>query len=379
MKLCFISSFPPSKGNLAEYGFYLIKEFKKSKLFDSIVVLANQSNSKKEERIGKLKIIRCWKQDDFFLPFRILYRIWKENPDIVHFNLHMMNWGKSKVVNFLGAVTPLLTKILLRKKVVITLHNIVEAVDLEKMNLKKNFLIEIGTYLATKSLLSVDKVIVTLDFFKRILVKKYKAKNIVTIFHGTFGKKVKRINLNSNKILAFGFWREIKNLPLLIEAFSDLKKKYKNLELIVAGSSHPYFPNYLEEIKKKYKKVKGIKYLGYVPEKKLDKVFKSSFLIVLPYLTGVGTSGVVHLGVSYGKPIIASDIPQIVETTKEEKFKVIFFKNNDKEDLKKQIEWILKNRKKVRKIVEENLKISAKNSFSQISKKYLSLFKSLIS
>jgi glycosyltransferase involved in cell wall biosynthesis len=290
----------------------------------------------------------------------------------------MRSWGRRKLVNFFAHLTPFLVKFFLRKKVVVTLHNIFESVNLKEMGISNDFLTLFGAKVSMKFLLFSNKVVVLLKRYKRILRKRYK-KSVGYIPHGTLGKKISKINFNGYKILTFGFWSPYKNLPLLLEVFNELKKKYKKLEVIVAGETHPNYPTYLATIREKYKFMKDIKFLGYIPNRKLSNLFLSSSLIVLPYLTSTGTSGVVHLAVSYGKPIIVSKLPDIEATAREEGYKLILVRKNDKVALKKAIEKLLKNKKLYLKIAERNLELSEKYSFSRISKMYVNLYKQLIS
>ncbi|MDT7858487.1 MAG: glycosyltransferase [Candidatus Aenigmarchaeota archaeon] len=376
MKVCFVSAYPPSRGNLAEYAYFLTKELIRDARISSLTILAN-GDFLKRERKRKLKIIRCWKNDSLLIPLKILINVYRENPDVVHFNIHMRSWGRKKLVNFFAHLTPFLVKFFLRKKVVVTLHNILESVNLKEMGISNDFLTLLGAKISTKFLLFSDRLVVLLKRYKRIIRNRYK-KNVVYIPHGTLGKKISNINFNGYKILTFGFWSPYKNLPLLIEVFNELKKKFKKIELIVAGGPHPNYPTYLTTIKEKYKLMKGIKFLGYIPNRKLSSLFSSSSLIVLPYLVSTGTSGVVHLAVSYGKPIIVSKLPDIEATVREEGYKIIFVRKNDKVALRKAIERLLKNKKLYLRIAERNLELSEKYSFSKISKMYVNLYRKLI-
>jgi glycosyltransferase involved in cell wall biosynthesis len=379
MKVCFVSAYPPNKGNLAEYGYYLVNKLIKNNLVNELIVLANYtSNSNRIEKFDKLKIIRCWKNNSFTIPLDVLKALKRENPDLVHFNLHMMSWGKNKISNFLGAITPYLVKVLLRKKVVVTLHNIVEATNLEELGISKNKITLFFASIATKFLLKADKIVVTLERFRRILEKKYKADNVMRILHGTLGRRVKKLRVGGKTILTFGFWRKNKNLPLLIDVFRELSKKDRNVKLIVAGSSHPNFPGYLENLREMYGKMENIIFTGYVPENKLQTLFTSSTVIVLPYATATGTSGVVHLAISYGKPIIVSDLPEIREPMKEENLELILVPKNDKKALRKAIWKVLINENLQRKIARKNLESAKKYSFLNISKEYIKIYKELL-
>jgi len=379
MKICFVSAYPPNKGNLAEYGRYLVNEFIKHDLIKKIVVLANYNpNSRKIEDFGKLKIVRCWKNNSLFIPIGITKVLKREKPDIVFFNLHMMSWGKTRIANFLGNITPYLVKKFLKKKVIVSLHNIVEATDLDGLGIKSSMLNLFGSYLATKFLLNTNKVVVTVSSFISLLNNKYGKTNIVYIPHGTLGKKVKNVRTGGKIILTFGFWRENKNLPFLIKVFKELYEKDKELKLIIAGDSHPNFPSYLKKIRRRYNNLKNVFFTGYVPENSLDKIFLSSTVIVLHYATATGTSGVVHLAASYGKPVIISDLPEIREIMKEEKLSLILVPKNDREALKLAIQRIIANKKLQKDIGSKNLNIAEQMSFLNISKKYVKLFEEVL-
>jgi glycosyltransferase involved in cell wall biosynthesis len=378
MKVCLISAYPPSKGNLAEYAYFLTRELVKEPSISSLTILANGEEFEIKEK-GKVKIIRCWRNNSLLIPMKILVNVYKEKPDVVHFNIGMRSWGRKKLVNFFAHLTPFLVKVLLRKKVIVALHNILESANLKEMGINNSSLTIFGARLSTRFLLFSDRVVVLLRRYKRILLRKYRKRNIVYIPHGTPGKKTSKINFNRNKILTFGFWSPYKNLPLLVDVFAKLKKKYKNLELIIAGDSHPNYPRYLDFLKEKYKFVRGIKFLGYIPNNKLHKLFLSSSLIVLPYLTSTGTSGVVHLAVSYGKPVIISRLQDIEATAREEGYKLVFVKKNNKTELKNAIEKLLKNKKLYLKIAKINSEASERHSFSKVAKMYVNLYKQLTS
>lgn len=374
MRICFISSFPPNKGNLSEYGFYLINEISKKEKLEIFII----ADCAEKRKTGNFKVLRVWKRDSIFIPFKIFSSIHSINPDIVHFNSHMMSWGKSRIVNFIAFLSIPLLRFILRKKVVVTLHNIYEATDPEKLGFKKSFINNLGARIATKFILFADLVVVLVKKYVDILKKNYKAKNVIYMPHGTLGRKLKKPILGKNIILTIGFWRKNKNLPLLIEVFDEIKKVFKKLKLVVVGTSHPNFPGYLEKIKEKYKNRKDIIFTGYLEDKELEKIIKKAALIVLPYTVSTGSSGVVHIVSSFGKPIIMSMLPETEEMIKEEGFYIITVPVNNKEELKRAIIKVLKNKSLQKRIAEKNLKAAEKQSFSKLAEKYIKIYKSLI-
>lgn len=376
MKVCFISAYPPNKGYLAEYAEYLISELKKRREIEKILILANKAmGCKRYEEKGKLKVVRCWETNNILTPLYLLREILVLSKDwIIHFNLNMMNWGTRKLVNFICYSLPFFIKLFLRRKVIITLHNLADAINLKRVKfISPSFLNKLGLKIVTKFLLRANKVTVTISYYKKILEKRYNVKNVVHIPHG-FPQPVKKIKLTKNKILAFGFWDPRKKLELLIKIFKELKKENQKIELIVAGTSHPKFPNYLEKIKKKFRD-NSISFLGYVPQHKVKEVFLNSTLVVLPYTVSVGSSGVLHLAASYGKPVVMTRLPDLVKSIEEENLSVEL---TTLKDLKNSIKKILQDEKLQRKMIENNLKAAKKLSFKTISKRFITLYEEVL-
>ena len=99
---------------------------------------------------------------------------------------------------------------------------------------------------------------------------------------------------------------------MLLETFNIVNNIRKDTKLIIAGSSHPNYPKYLEKFSLKNTS-STIIYKGYIPEKQLPEIISSSDVVILPYKTCTGTSGVVHLVSSFGIPIIATNHPEFRE------------------------------------------------------------------
>ncbi len=380
MKVCYVSSYPPNRGNLSEYAYNFVNSLVKNKKVEEVIVLANKhKNAKKVEIHKKMKIIRCWENNSFKIPMDILMNVKKLKIDIVHFNMGIMSWGKGRIVNFLGGLTPFLIKKILNKKVTITLHNVAEATDLSKIEgIKQSKINLFGLWLLMKLILSVDKVFVTLKSYVKILKRKYLCDNIVHIVHGTFDVKVKKVKIGGKTLLGFGHWWSCKGLSILIETFKEIQKEDEEIKLIIAGDSHPRYPTFLKKIKEKYANVPNITYTGYVPEKKIKDIFNSSTVVVLPYTCTVGSSGVLHLACSYGKPVIISDLPDIREAAKEIKASVIFVKPNDKESLKKAIKKVIYNKNFQKNIIKKNLENIKKFSFNYVTNEYVKNFEEII-
>jgi glycosyltransferase involved in cell wall biosynthesis len=147
----------------------------------------------------------------------------------------------------------------------------------------------------------------------KVLSERFKCKKLAWIPHGAWdvdpGTKTAH---NPQTILYFGHSGPYKDLDLLYEAFNILSKRKSTIKLVVAGDSHPNYPNFLNIYKSRNDRL-NIQFTGYIPEDQFSIFFKDIEVVVLPYHTCTGTSGVAHLACSYGIPIVATDLPEFHE------------------------------------------------------------------
>ena len=114
-------------------------------------------------------------------------------------------------------------------------------------------------------------------------------------------------------ILYFGLIRQYKGVPYLVEAFNSLPSSIAlRSRLLIVGEVW-------EEGELLQKIVDASPYKSqitlvsrYIPDSMIPKYFSASDVIVLPYLRASG-SAVAHIALTYGKPIILSDVPALRE------------------------------------------------------------------
>lgn len=314
LNICIVTFFPPSRGRLAEYAYYLVNELQRLPKINHIDVLADVNQHHTTMKLGnKIILYRVWKPDNVLSILSILFKIIGLKPDIVHFNLHMAVFGRSRLANFFGLSLPLLSR-LLGLRTLVTLHNISEKINVEKCGYKNNFINRRGSFLATKLLTLASGITVNVKSYTKTMRKRYKCESVRWIPHGTW-KVSNPSNLNHPTVLYFGHSGPYKDLDLLFEAFQILRRKRKDVKLIVAGSSHPNYPGFLD--KYKINSSSAVEFTGYIPEEQIPDLFEKSSVVVLPYHTCTGTSGVAHLAASYGVPMVATDLPEFHELVAE--------------------------------------------------------------
>lgn len=109
-------------------------------------------------------------------------------------------------------------------------------------------------------------------------------------------------------LLFFGEWRKVKGLPVLMEAFDELLKRRPGAQLTIAGTPCPVDLD-PEEVRRWAAGHPGAVEIvdHYVPVEDVPRLFGAARAVVNPYLTGY-QSGVVHLAMTMGRAVIASEV-----------------------------------------------------------------------
>ena len=387
MKIGLLTAFPPSKVTLNEYGYHLAKNFVLNEEVTELVLFTDKTSSEKQldfEKKEKIKIKDCWQFNSYTSIFSIIKEVKSEKPDFILFNLQFVKFGDKKIPSALGLLLPMILR-LQGFKTVVLLHNILEQVDLEKAGFTKNKLLQwvynfIGTNI-TRCLLKANYVVVTIQKYVTILNEKYKSKNVIQIPHGTF-ESIPTPNFEITKfprqIMAFGKFGTYKKVEILIEALEIIRKTNSEpLEVVIAGTDSPNTPGYLEAVKEKYKNVNGLIFTGYVEENQVETIFNNSTIVVFPYTSTTGSSGVLHQAGSYGKAVVMPNLGDLAILIKDEGYKGEFFDAESASSLASAIQKILSNESYRKEIAIANYEAASALSMDKIITMYLNCFKSI--
>ncbi len=387
MRIAVVTSFPPSKVTLNEYGYHLVKNFVQKEEVSELLLITDKTKDPKQldfENSNKVSVKECWEFNSYVNIFTICKTILKDKPDAVLFNLQFVKFGDKKIPAALGLLLPMILR-LLGCNTVVLLHNILEQVDLESAGFTKNKLAQkiynfIGTSL-TRCILKANTVSVTISKYVTILNEKYKSKNVILIPHGTF-ETPKNPNFDlpqgPKKVMAFGKFGTYKKVEILIEAVELIREKSNEaIEVVIAGTDSPNTPGYLQAIKEKYVNVPGIVYTGYVEENQVATIFNESTMVVFPYTSTTGSSGVLHQAGSYGKAVVMPDLGDLSILVKEEGYSGEFFNPESTESLANAINAILVDDDYRKKIAMTNYKAACELSMDKIVDMYLQSFKQI--
>lgn len=225
----------------------------------------------------------------------------------------MQWWSSSAALNYL--LLKIINRLFFNKKIIIEFH---ETLDPLENNI---WIIRIYARLVSKILFyNLDAYVVHSDYDKDLVQRAYnlKKEKVFVIPHGPYDHYVKRMKIKKNKstfnILFFGLIRNYKGLKYLIEAFNKIHLELiDNFRLNIVGEIW-------DDKERVYAMIKNSKYRDkikliskYVSDEGVNKYFTLADVVVLPY-TGVSQSGVAQIAVSYGKPIIATNIGSLIET-----------------------------------------------------------------
>lgn len=376
MKICLVTTFPPSTGGLSEYGFHIAQELRRNP-FLNLTVLADELPGADQELDG-FTVLRCWSFNDPASVLRLMAAIRRLKPDVVWFNLLFSTFGRNPFVAFSGLMTPLLAR-LSGRYTHVTLHHLMDTVELADAGVRHERLYRMAGAMATRMLLLSNSVSVLMPGYRKILNDKYGRDNVHLRAHGILTRRPEFPDFSMrgtpmHRILAFGKWGTYKRLELMIEAFDRLAERVPEARLVIAGGDHPQATGYTESVRQQCAGNPRIEFRGYVPEDNLRDLFQSSSLAVMPYSSSTGCSGVAHLACAYGVPIVCADIPDFRQMAQGEELAIEFYPPGNAQGLADCIAELLQNSRKQQTMAAQNFSAGLRMTMPNVIQKYLRHF-----
>ncbi|WP_417558684.1 glycosyltransferase [Mesoflavibacter zeaxanthinifaciens] len=390
MKLAIVTAYPPSRVTLNEYAYHLVKQFRQNKEVTEVVLLTDKTDGEKDleftEAGCKITVKECWEFNSYKNIVSVTKAINDTKPDSVLFNLQFMKFGDKKVAAALGLMLPLVCR-LKRIPNIVLLHNILEEVDLGSAGFTTNKIMQkvygfIGSTL-TRLILQADTVAVTMQKYVDILESKYNANNVTLIPHGTF-EVAEEPNYQTPEgpmqIMTFGKFGTYKKVEGMIEAVELVRERTGlDLEVVIAGTDNPNVPGYLAKVEEDYKHVPQVRFTGYVEEEDVPVIFNESAVVVFPYTSTTGSSGVLHQAGSYGKAVVMPDLGDLALLVKDEGYQGEFFEPTSVESLANAIEAIVVNDAYRKQLGKTNYKAATAFPMDRIANMYINNFNTIIS
>jgi glycosyltransferase involved in cell wall biosynthesis len=393
MKICLVTAFPPSGRQLNEYGFHLARELQRNPMVNLTILgdkLANYEwatdkdgntlDADQQQELSGFHVMRSWDCDRLATPLNIARAVHQVKPDVVWFNLVYSSFATPEhpVAAFAGLCTPALMRSM-GYFTHVTLHHILEHVDFADAGVKQEGLFRLGSEMATRALLLSNSVSVLLSGYRRTLMKKYSAENVLLGTHGTFAAcpSPPDFSLRGNpdqRILAIGHWGTYKRLETLMEAFPAVLQRVPNARLVIAGANHHTKPGYWESIRDQYGANSRIEFRGYVAEEDVPDLFRTTSVVVLPYDSATGSSGPAHQACEYGVPVVSADLKDFRDMATDEGMAISFYKTGDAADLAGQLITLLESPEEQRQAAEQNYSAAIRMTMPNVVRHYLRWF-----
>jgi len=375
MKVCLVTAFPPSRGDLNEYGYHLARTIQNDGRAD-LHILADRVDA--AETVPGLSIERVWRFDSLWNPIYLLRAVRRIQPDVVWFNMGFATFAGRPVPAFFATAIPLLLRAF-GFYTHVTLHSLFEGTDLRAAGVRWPALYRLAGRVATRLLLAPHDVSVLLPSYRTLLIERYGADPDRVYYrpHGTFGDGSVSVPRPSDQpvVVAFGYWGTYKRLETLLEAMQAVAAEVPQTMLVVAGFDHPSASGYLASLAEQTRRSgQRVRFAGYVPESELAELFASARLLVMPYTTVAGASGVMYQGCEHGLPIVAADLPALREQARDTGIDVAFYDCGDASALARHLLRLLHSPELCRSLAEQNRLAAHRQPIAASVREYLELF-----
>ena len=332
MKIAYVGDFINHGKSLQTIGTSIVILLSLLEDVDSIDVFCPEENEITEEfeLPSKVMLQKFYKYDNSKSILWLLKVQWK-NYDAVIFNMLPTGFGKGTMANATALFIPiLLVKLLRQKNIRVIYHNSVFTNDVRKLGYDtgfdkiRSFFLGIVERILFKNL----DTFVLLNIYKeridksigenRVRVLKSRYLEAITSLYINKAMNVEYLKVEKSDvptILMHGSWGPQKNIELGLSGLKKLKKDGAKFRITISGGLNHHFPDYerkFQELLYSYSDIVD-EYLGPVAEKYIMKIFLNANLLLLPYNTPGGHSGVLEQAIFFEVPTIAIDFPEYRE------------------------------------------------------------------
>ena len=377
IRILYISTYPPTRCGIAEYTHFLVEHVRELSPSPDVYVAANAEAEAVEE--DGLRVFPCFSSSKHRYQGDIIDVVESLNPplDVVHIQHEFGIFHTDEC--FLELLEYLRT---CSKVLVVTMHTVLHAV----------WGMRIIDYQRSLASFCDALVVHSLPMEWELMAQGVSSRKLYVIPHGTKlfdlpNKELAREKLGIPKdkfvALFFGFIRPDKGLDTLVSAAEKLVDR--NVLVVFAGepqkTEYSIYQDYAERF---FERIAGLSnvmvFEGYVPLEKLEVFFAACDVVVLPYaveeLNHYSVSGVLHLALGSGKPIIAARNPRLIEYQVAAPWAM--FTPEDSEELAQKIELFAKNplvREKTARLVRL---YAARTSWPRVAQRHMTLYRRLL-
>lgn len=179
-------------------------------------------------------------------------------------------------------------------------------------------------------------------------------------------------------LLFFGQIKEVKGLDVLIGAMPDVLREHPGALLVVAGKVwKDDFRRYREQIEALGIADNCVLHIRYIPDSEVANYYAAADAVVLPYRR-IYQSGVLLMAMSYGKPVVVSDIEGMTEVVSDSANGCVF-PSGDSKALSDRLSEMLSNPEETRRIGERGLaRVRENNDWGEIGRMTAACYRSAL-
>lgn len=370
MRICAVTSFPPTIAGVADYGAFLVEELARDGRVEHVTVLADRVNSAADREVSRrVEILRVWERDRPNIGVTLDRAIAKTNADVVWFNLGLTMFGTSP-----AAVTAMVAPLAARlrgRRTVVTLHELPAMADLTTLGIGR-VRGRLMSGVVLRALLRANAVVVTLDRYREHLVHGMGARNVTHVAHPIFEDSASTDEPDDETVLVFGTFGPHKDPALVARAVAKLRVSRPGLRLVVAGADNPRYPGFMEHCHAVHDLAGS--WRGYVPRAELPALFAEATVVVVPALASTGSSGVIHRAAAHGRPVLVSDLPDFRALSREEDLALEWYRAGDAAALSEALGSLLNDPSRRDALVRHNRASLARLSPRRTVDAYLAAF-----
>jgi glycosyltransferase involved in cell wall biosynthesis len=133
-------------------------------------------------------------------------------------------------------------------------------------------------------------------------------------------------------------------------------------------------PGYMQSVADKYCDNPQIEFAGYVAEQKIPELFRGMSLLLMPYSSSTGSSGVAHQAAQYGIPIVCADIHDFREMAEYERLAIEFYPVDDRDAFAQTVANLLNSPDRLANMAMKNYQAALGMTLPCVVQNHLRLF-----
>lgn len=342
---------------IGQYGNFVTRLLCQSGAFRHVSVLTERVGYLPPiEPLPQLTIERIWQRDDIHAGLKATARLRCLRPDVIWYNVALSGFSRLPLINLINLLQMSLVRPM-KIPYVITLHELAEQADLRALGAPHGKIARTVAKLLTLVITRADVVCATLRCYAQLLNPRRPNTRIVHIPLGAHDHPQILPETECKSLLVCAMIAPFKGIEVLLSAFQELLTLVPSVRLTIAGAEHLRFPGYLSYLRDRYDSISSVRWTGYVPEDGLQELFRQATAVVLPYTACTGSSSTLYRAVTWGRPIVASDLTELQATADEEGLQANYFRQGDVEHLTATLFQVLSNPSLRREQVEHNYHI----------------------